>query len=178
MGEVNHIVDHLKLEHQGVFDVKEMFNMFTRWMKEVPYEKGGDYVSEQNTSHGKCIEYFYYPWLKVSDNLRAFLKIRLLLYDVVKVDIIVDGKKRKMDYGKVILYLDGYLEYDYEYRWQYRPLFLFIRSAFIKFFYRNYSRFFEKDMINDCHKLYALFENFFNMYKSYKPVERVPHFYY
>lgn len=178
MGEVNHVVDHMKLEYQGVFSVREMFRMFTRWYRESPYEKGADYASEQHTSHGKCIEYFYYPWKKQTDVVRHFMKIRLLMYDIKKVDIMVDGKKKKLDHGRVIIYLDGFVEYDYESRWYIKPFHQFLRTLYIKFMYKNYSKFMEKIMIDDTHQLYDMFERFFNMYRSYKPVQDVPHFYY
>jgi hypothetical protein len=178
MGEVNIVVDHLKLEYKGVFNVREFFRMFTRWYKEGPYEKGADYVSEQNTSHGKCMEYFYYPWKKQTDYIRYFMKIRILMYDLTKVDMMVHGKKQKMDYGRVIIYLDGFVESDYESRWKDKPIFQFIRSIMIKFVQKSYSKFNEKLIIDDCHALYENFERFFNMYKSFKPVKEMPHFYY
>jgi hypothetical protein len=177
MGEVNQVVDHLKLEYTGVFEIREFFKMFTRWYKESPYEKGGDYISEYNTSHGKCIEYYYYPWKKETDALRFFMKLRFLFTDVKKVDIMAEGKKKKVDFGNVKITLDGFLEYDYEFRFQQRPLFQFIRTLYIKFFFKNYSKYFERLMINDTHQLYDLFERFFNMYRSYKPVKETPTFY-
>ena len=178
MGEVNQVVDHLKLEYKGVFSVRDLFRMFTRWYKEKPYEKGGDYVSEQHTSRGKYLEYNYYPWMKQTDMVRKFMKIRMLVYDLKKVDIMVDGKKKKRDHARIILYIDGFLEYDYEMRWQHTPLLQFFRTLYIKFFYKRYTKFFEKIMIDDSHELYELFERFFNMYKSYKPIKETPHFYY
>ena len=178
MGEVNQIVDHLSLEYKGIFDTREMFRMFTRWYKESPYEKGGDYISEQHTSHGRCIEYTYWPWKKQTDTVRHFMKIRLLIYDMKKVDIMVDKKKKKLDHGRILITIDGFVEYDYESRWQHTPLLQFIRTLYIKFFYKNYSKFFERIIIDDCHQLYDMFERFFNMYKSYRPIKEMPHFYY
>ena len=96
MGEVNQVVDHLKLEYKGVFSARDMFAMFTRWYKESPYEKGGDYMSEQHTSHGKCLEYWNYPWKKQTDSIRHFMKIRLLIYDLKKVDVMVDTAPKKI----------------------------------------------------------------------------------
>ena len=178
MGEVNHIVDHLKLEYQGVFNIRELFRMFTRWYRESPYEKGADYASEQHTSHGKCFEYFYYPWKKQTDYIRYFMKIRLLIYDAKKTDIMVDKKKKQLDHARIIIYIDGFVEHDYEGRWSSKPMFQFIRTLFNKFLYKNYSQFHEHLIVDDCHQLYDLFEKFFNMYNTYKPTKEVPHFHY
>lgn len=178
MGEVNHIVDHLKLEYKGVFNLRDMFRMFTRWYKESPYEKGGDYVSEQNTSRGKYMEYSYWPWKKQTDYIRYFMKIRMLIYDSNKVDIMIDGKKKKMDHARIIIYIDGFVETDYEMRWQHTPLTQFIRTMFIKFFYKDYSKYHEKLIVSDCHQIYDMFERFFNMYHNYREIKEMPHFYY
>lgn len=178
MGEVHHVVDHLKLEYQGVFSARNMFRMFTKWYKESPYEKGGDYTSEQQTSHGKCIEHSYYPWKKHTDQIRFFMKLRILMYDLNKVDVMVNGKKETLDQGRVIIYLDGFVEDDYEARWSETPMLQFLRTMFRKFFYKRYSVFMERTMIDDCHYLYDLFERFFNMYNSFRPIKRMPHFYY
>ncbi len=176
MGEVNHVVDHMKLEYKGVFSVREMFAMFTRWFKEVPYEKGADYVSEQHTSHGKCIEYIYWPWMKESREARKFMKIRLLIYDLKKVDVMVDGQKKRLDHGRVILYLDGFIEHDYEHFWGQHPVMIFIRSLYVKFIYKRYTTFFNKIIIDDCTNLYEHFERFFNMYHSYQNIKETPYF--
>ncbi len=175
MGEVTHTVDHLKLEYKGVFSSREMFAMFTRWLKESPYEKGGDYVSEQNTSHGKCIEYMYWPWKKQTEKIRHFMKIRILIYDLKKVDIMVKGKKKQMDHGRVLIYLDGFVEHDYEHTWAHKPLLQFIRTLQIKYVYSRYTKYHEKVMIDDCHHLYDMFERFFNMYNSYRRAKDTPY---
>ena len=178
MGEIHHLVDHMKLEYKGIFSVRDMFAMFTKWYKESPYEKGGDYTSEYHTSHGKCIEHFYYPWKKQMEYMRHFMKIRILIYDLKKVNVMVNNQKRVLDHGRVIVYLDGFIEYDYENRWAGSPLFNFLRTTYFKFIYRRYTVFYEKMTVNDCHYIYDMFERFFNMYHSYKLPMRAPHFYY
>ena len=90
----------------------------------------------------------------------------------------VQGKRKRLDHGRILIYLDGFVEYDYESRWQHRPWFQFIRTLYVKFFYKRYSIHMEKMISDDCHQLYDMFERFFNMYRSYKPVQIMPHFYY
>ena len=177
-GEVYHIVDHMKLDYKGIFDVNSMFRMFTKWYRDMPYEKGGDYISEYNTSHGKCMEYCYFPWLKDTDYIRKYMKIRILMYDVKKADIMVDGQKRRMDQGTFQLVLDGFIEFDYEHRWGGTPMLQFLRTVYFKYFYKRYTRQSEKVIIDECHQLYELFERFFNMYKSYKEVKEMPHWFF
>jgi len=176
MGDTKLVVDHLKLEYQGVFSVRDLFRMFTRWCKERAYEKGGDYISEQNTENGKYIEYFYYPWKKDTSEVRFFMKIRLLIYDLKKVDMMVDEEKKRLDHGKVILYLDGFLEFDYDVRWQHQPLWIFLRTIFNKYVFSRYHSSFEKIIIDDTHDLYEHFERFFNMYHSFKRPKSAPYF--
>jgi len=177
MGEVNQVVDHVKLEYTGVFNMSEMFAMYSKWMKEQPYEKGGDYVSEQNTSRGKFVEMYYYPWKKDNDYIRHFFKIRILIYDAKKVDVMVQGKKQRLDHGRVLLTMDGFIEHDYESRWNKMPMFVLFRTLAAKFVFKNYTKVFERNMIDDVHNLYERFERFFNFYRTYVPVKETAHFY-
>ena len=179
MGEVHHVVDHLKLEYRGVFNIREMLSGLGRWMKENPYEKGGDYMSEQHTAHGKCIEYTYWPWKKETyPYVRLYMKVRILIYDAKKVDVLVGKKKMTLDHGRILIYLDGLLDYDHDSYWDTTPMHVFFRTLWVKFVLRNYTKMYERNLINDVHDLYEYFERMLNTYKTYRPVEKQPHFYY
>ena len=74
------------------------------------------------------------------------------------------------------MYLDGYLELDQEERWESIPFFQFLRSIYNNFVYKVYTERFEQRLSYDVHHLYDTIERFFNMYKSYKVVSKVPPF--
>jgi hypothetical protein len=88
----------------------------------------------------------------------------------------VDNKKIKIGSGSVEIYIDGYLELDEQQRWEVIPFFQFLRSLYNTFFYKVYTERFEQRLSYDMNHLYHTLEQFFNMYKHYKVVSKVPPF--
>lgn len=176
MGDVRIIVDHLKLEYTGVFDSKALFRLIGSWFNERGIQKREAKNFEQNLADGKYIEYEIPYWKKVTDYNRFIYKIRALFFGLKNVEIMKDDKKVQMQQGRVLLYFDGYIEHDYENRWEVVPMLQFFRVLFDKFIYKYYTERFEQRITYDMHALYATLERFFNMYRHYRPVTKIPHF--
>jgi hypothetical protein len=176
MSDLRIIVDHLQLDYSGVMDVKELFKMINRWLMERHFQKKEDKNHELNQPDGKYIEYEISHWKKISDYTRYVYKIRALFNAVKKVEVTKEGKKEKMDQGRVLMFFDGFIEHDYEHRWDNRPFFVFFRTLYDKFIYRAYTERFEHRLTHDVHNLYDEVEKFLNTYRHYKVVSRMPHF--
>lgn len=88
----------------------------------------------------------------------------------------LNDKKEKMSTGNILIYIDGYLEHDYEHRWEETPLLFFFRTIYDKFVYHGYTERFEQKIVHTSHILYDRLEKFFNFYTHYKVVSKVPHF--
>lgn len=176
MSELRLVVDHLRFNYTGPFNANELIKHIYAFLK----ERGFDMLQlkdfEQNTQTGKHMEWQVRPWKKISDYGRFWPNIRVLIKDYHKVDAVVDRKKVKIGNGHVIIYIDGYLELDEQQRWETIPFFQFLRSLYNHFFYRIYSERFEQRLSYDMHHLYYSIEQFFNVYKYYKVVSKVPPF--
>lgn len=176
MSELRIIVDHIKLDYKGIMNVKELFKLINSWFVERNFQKKEDKCHEQNLPNGKTMEYEISHWKKVSDHPRVIYKIRALFKDVKKVEVNLDGKKKKLDQGHVLMYFDGFLEHDYEHRWDEVAIFQFIRTLYWKFVYKVYTHKFEQHVTHDMHNLYNEIEKFLNTYHYYKVVSKMPHF--
>lgn len=178
MGENKIIVDHEKLEYTGLLDVGGLMNCIDNWMIEHTMEKKTDKLVEQDTPQGKFIEWQISPWTKMSDYIRFWMKIRTLMYNVKKVDVMKGKKKLKLSHGRIIMVFDGFIEFDYENRWVTKPLHLFFATLYNKFIYKSYTERFEQRLTHLTHQVYHHVEQYLNMYRHYKPVSKIPHFYY
>ena len=176
MSQLRIIVDHLKLEYSGIFDAHEYFKVISSWLFERGYEKLTNRDEEITTPTGKFIEWEIRPWKKISDYQRFIIKMRTLMYDLKKVSVVQKKKKITLNQGKVLIYFDGYLEHDYEHRWDNNPLLVFFRSLYDAFIYKAYTERFEQRLTFDVHQLYDQMEKFFNMYRHYRVVTKMPHF--
>ena len=174
MGHMKIVVDHDKIEYNGPFDANGLFRMISQFMFERGFDFRQDKDFEINSSVGKSIEWQVSPWKRITDYIRYFFKIRVLITDMVKIDITVGGKKRKVDRGKVTITMDAFMEYDYESYWEGRPLLHFIRTIYDYFVFKPYSEKFEHVLVHDANTLHDNIEKFLNMNRSYKVISNTP----
>lgn len=176
MSDLRLIVDHLRLNYEGPFDANDLYKHITGFTKEKGFDLWVHKEFEHDTQTGKHIEWLLKPWKQISDNLRYLIKIRILIYNYKKIDAVVGKKKVKIGNGKVVMYLDGYVELDQRNRWEYLPIFKFLSVIYHNFVYKVYTERFEQRLTHDMNDLYTSIERFFNMYKHYKVVSAVPPF--
>jgi len=176
MSEVRLIVDHLRLKYTGPFNATDLFNHINAFLKERGWDIKIDKEFEQNTQTGKYIEWQVNPWKRITDYVRYWPKIRILVHDYKKVDAIADKKKVTVGNGRMTIYIDAYLELDESQRWEGIPFFQFLRSLYNNFIYRIYTERFEQRLSYDMHHLYDTIERFLNVYRHYKVISRVPPF--
>ena len=176
MSELRLTVDHLRLDYTGPFDANALYRHITSFLKERGFDLWTHKEFEHDTKTGKHIEWLIKPWKQISDNLRYWVKVRILIYNYDKVDAVVDRKKVKIGSGKVNIYFDGYAEMDQLNRWEQMPFFQFLRSIYLNFVFKAYTERFEQRLTYDINHLYHTVEQFFNTYRNYKVVSAVPPF--
>ena len=176
MSELRLTVDHLRLNYDGPFDANALHRILTSFWKEKGFDFHTHKEFEHDTKTGKHIEWQLKPWKQIAHETRHLVKMRVLIYNYKKVDAVVDGKKVKIGNGKVVIYFDGYVELDQWNVWENRPFFQFLRSIYTNFVYKLYTERFEQRLTYDFNHLYHQVEQFFNMYKHYKVVSKVPPF--
>ena len=170
MGHVKIIVDHDKIDYSGPLNVNSLLRMVENFIFERGFDKKHEKDFEQNTSNGKFIEWQIAPWKWINDYTRYIIRVRVLGYDIVKTDMISEGKKTKVDNGRIIIVIDGFVEYDLQSKWEQNPVFHFLRSIYENFIYREYTERFEHMLVNDLNHLHDHIEKFFNLYKHYAVV--------
>lgn len=172
MGHLKIVVDHDKIDYSGPINLNDLFRMITNFLFERGFDKRQDKDFEQNTDKGKFIEWQISPWKRITDYIRYIIKIRILGYDISKADITHNGKKAKVESGRIIIVIDGFMEYDYDHYWDERPILLFFRTIFDYFALKVYTERFEQRLVHDVNHLHDNIEKFFNMYRHYKVISQ------
>ena len=172
MGHVKIIVDHDKIDYSGPLEVNSLLRMIENFIFERGFDKAQDKDFEQNTANGKFIEWQIAPWKWISDYERYIIKVRVLGYDILKADAMQNGKKSKIENGRVIIVIDGFIEYDLQARWANSPLLNFIRALYDNFIYKAYTERFEHMLVNDINHLHSQIEKFLNLYRHYSVISR------
>jgi hypothetical protein len=172
MGHTKVVVDKIKLNYKGPIHLNNLFRLIENWMWEKGYDKRQDKDFEHNTPTGKQIEWQYSPWKKITDYVRYFFYLRIVGYDITKTEIVVDGKKTKIDAGSIMISIDAYIEYDYDDYWSARPFLHFLRVIYDYFVFKAYTERFENRLVHDTNHLHDAIEKFLNMHHSYKVISR------
>jgi len=170
MGNVKIIVDHDKMDYSGPLDVTELFKTVENFIFYMGYDKRQDKDFEQNTQNGKFVEWQISPWKWISDYARYIIKVRVIGYDILKTDVVSDGKKKKVDSGRVVIVIDGFVDYDLQNRWQDNPVLYFISQMYDKFIHKVYTERFEHMLVHDVNRLHDEIEKFLNIYRHYSVI--------
>jgi hypothetical protein len=165
MAERKIIVNQLKLKYSGLFSFYELFRMVDHWF----IEKGFDKFEKKNFEYvyptGKQIEIEIEPWRKMTDYLRYVIKINFYLTNIREVEVVRDNTKMKLNQGSVEITFDGYLDQDYENRWEHKPIFVFLRTLFDHYVFKIHTEKYEQGIIDMVNQLHSDLKGFLNMYR-------------
>jgi|SRR3989338_5101239 len=165
MAERRLVVDHMKVSYEGLFDLHELYTLINQWLK----DKGFDSREQRNQEHvrpgGRFIELELLPWKKITDYARHVVRLNIKILGLKDVVVEEDGKRVTLNKGTVNITLDGYLDMDYEDRWEAKPFYFFIRTLFDKFVYRTYSTQYEELLIENCLQILSTIKAFLNLYQ-------------
>lgn len=165
MAERRIIVDNLKLSYNGLFNATELYQLIDNWLREKGYDKREIRNQEHVTKEGKYVELEMQPWKKITDYANTLIRVEIKIFKLTEVTIQSNGKKIRMNKGRLNIRFDGYLETDYEHRWEQRPIYFFIRTLFDKFVYASYTHQFENEIAENVNQLYDVVRGFLNLYK-------------
>jgi hypothetical protein len=174
MAERRLVVDHLKLSYEGLFNIHELYNLIDRWFREKGFDKRERRNQEIVRPNGRYIELLLEPWKKITDYARHIIRVEIRMLNIKDVVVEQDGKHHNMQSGKVNITFDGYLDTDYEDRWEQKPFYFFIRTLFDKFVYRTYSAQFEDLLAENVAQLHQAIKSFLNLYRYSFGVSRRP----
>jgi len=138
------IVDKERLTYEGLFDAKGLFDVMKDWASDRGYWLIEKRHGEATKPEGKYIDMDFEPFKKLTDYAKSVVKIKAQFQEVKDVVVERDGKKVKLQEGRVLLTFDGILETDYEHRWETKPLFYILRTVFEKYVYTPFISGFER----------------------------------
>ena len=165
MVEKRQIVDGLRLNYNGVFDVVEFYKEVEDWIVKRGMQKETKKKGEHIKPHGKNIEWFIEIWKMPTDYAKIVIRLKALMTDVTDVEIKKGDSKLRLNQGNVVLFFDGFIEQDVKERWQQKPLYYFIRALYDKFVYKLWTDKFNKDVYAGCYELHKVLTDFFKRYQ-------------
>jgi len=121
MSERRLVVDHMRLKYEGLFNATELYKLIDKWLNEKAFDKRELRNEEHVKPDGKYVELILMPWKKISDYARHVIRLEIRMRNLKDVVVEKDGQRVKMNQGKIDIIFDGYLDTDYEDRWEQKP---------------------------------------------------------
>ena len=165
MPELRTVVDNLRLQYQGIFNFRELYTLIDRWYRDRGYDKYEVRNSEQHLPTGIQLEIELHPWKKITLYEETQHKITIIATDLKDVMVTKNGKKVKMQEGKLMIFFTVYLRTDYLGKWDSKPYFVFLRGIFDQVIYKS---FIDRDMkllSEEINHLYNVARTYLNMNK-------------
>jgi hypothetical protein len=163
MVEKRPVIEGETISYDGLFRLKDVYSMITEWMMDngyVPVEKR---VTETVTKSGKHVEVDFEPFKKFSDYAKGVIRIRLGGSNITEVEATIDGQKRKMQKGGIMVDFTSWLETDYEGRWETKPVFYVLRTLFEKYIFTPFLSGFITKVRNDTNDIKERIRAYLNL---------------
>jgi len=165
MAERRIIIDNLVLQYEGLFNIKDMYLIIDKWLRQKAYDKFEKKNYQHELKDGTYVEIELEPWRKISDYAKIVQNIYIHCFNVKKVVVKKDGQDVQMNQGKVNIRFIGYLVTDYEGKWESKPVFYFLRAVMDKWVYRVSADKYEAFVAEDVKHLYQNIRAFLNLYR-------------
>ena len=171
MSEKKLVIDQMKLDYSGLFDLNGLYRMVDSWFYEKSYDKWELKNFEQVLPGGKDIEIEMIPWRKITAYFKLIMRVRMKFTKVKDAEIEKEGVKIGINNGNIHIIFDAYLESDYEHLWEGRPLFFFIRTIYDKIIFKKHFDRYEKMVIADAYDLHSRIQKFLNLYRYEQTIQ-------
>ena len=174
MGHVKIIVDHEKIDYKGPLNCSDLFRLINNFVMERGFDSKIEKDFEHHTESGTQIEWQAAPWkiMAGAEYARHIIKVRILAKDLTKVDVVKNGKKTKLDKGRISIIIDGFIETDVDGRWEQNPFFVLLRTIYDNFIYKIYTERFENRLVHDINQLAHAIKQYLNVYKKFEVISK------
>lgn len=130
------------IRHRGYFDYDKLINTWQAWFG----EQGFTYpMGDEAATHPHKIGDFgwedrglFYADKKVSEYVRFRIDLRVVLQNMREVEVVQDGKKRKLTEGLVLIEVIPFIQFDYQGRFDDKGDFVKNLGAILKNYILKY----------------------------------------
>ncbi len=157
------IVKDAEVSFSGFFKPDEVYAQVDKFIADKGYQKHEKNNYEYDYPEGKEMFVEKEPYKKITFYAKYVLNIKIMMSRVREVTVEVSkGKKEGMYRGDVKVVINGYLETDYEHRWD-KPFFFLLRHLFDHHIYKHHTEEFEAGLKEEVEHLREILKTYFNI---------------
>lgn len=143
------------IKHKGFFDFKDLYNFLYTFLTEYEYFLLEKKYSEKIKPNGKEIEVTWEARRKISDYFRFLIKVEWFIIGM--------KDEKEGNSGEIKIKITGYLEKDYEERWESTPLTRFLRDAYERYIIKRKMEKLEYRLIEEVDEAIAQLKSFLSL---------------
>ncbi len=122
-----------KLEHAGLFDFQGFYGFAHSWLDEEEYGVVESKYAEKIAGNNREITAEWDASRELSDYIKMEMKIKFEVKEMVDVEVEIDGKKKKMNRGKLTIEIKAALAKDPDSKWDSSPFNRMARGLYDKY---------------------------------------------
>ncbi len=112
------IASGLKIKQRSVFNLDELYKTMFRWFELYGYDMQELEYKDSMEGNAKHLEIKWKATKRIDDYIQYIVITNFLILGLESVEIEQDGIKTKTNKGEVEINLTGFLEKDYEEKWE------------------------------------------------------------
>jgi len=123
-----------KLDHTGIFDFAAFYGFAHIWWKDHLYDGVvEEKYSEKVSGSTKDIFIEWKATKRLSDYFKIEQAIKFVISNLTDVEVEIEGKRKKMNKGKIAVEIQGRIIRDPDSKWDRTPLMRFLREVYNKY---------------------------------------------
>lgn len=153
MSEKKLLIDGLELSYSGLFGIDGLLKTIDKVSEKLGYSKAEKRREEMIMPEGKELYMELRPTKVKTEYFALMIKIRMEITGIKDVEVLKDNMRTRSNEGRIHVLLDAWTTTEYEFRWEQKPLFYFLRNLFERFVYKFHVDRFEDELVTDCHTI-------------------------
>lgn len=124
--------DYMYIKKKGIIDLEQLYADIWRWFEQHAYEiHETDFKAKTPTPIGSEEEIHLAGFRKEDDFQKWWIRLLITIWDSVPVEVIKNGKPKKMHKCRLRVKFDCYMELDYEKKFDKSKILLSLRDFYI-----------------------------------------------
>ncbi len=155
----------MNIKYRGVFDFDGLYRMMVDWFENQGYEfQETTYKHKVPSPMGAEQELGWFAWRKVNAYVKYWVKISFHIWDMKEVEVIRDGKKKKMLSARMHIEFSGYVELDWQKTFSGNKFLVALQDWMNKYvLHKTITGTWEDELYYRIHKLFYLTKQYLNM---------------
>ena len=166
MSEPEMIVVGTRISYEGIFSLDGLYQAIYKWMIDRNYDRDDKVHTESIKPDGKHIDIELECDRSIDDYTKYLIRVRIFASHIKDVTVEMDGRKQRLNEGKVMVILDSWVKTDWQDRMESKPVYHIIRSMYNKYIFKGEQGPHQKKLKEETVHLQHTIGNYLNLWKK------------